>query len=1563
MEQLNDENYGLIDSEHLLSIKMTAFLYCQAISDSFVCNAPATENFGGEDEVSGNIVGNVINDAICETSYAVDYNNITLSDKWLTFVDSAPALKVFAEDTPVITQKVTPVLDKGVVSWAAQSQAEYYLVRLDDGEAVKTEALSVDLKTYTWSGTGLHTLYVMVCNDDYAKGEWAEMEFNVYSFSVKSDGIEKTRLYQVEGAQISLAQYLYPKEGYTATGFKDAEGNDYQKDGNAVLTGDLELSVQYTVNPYTVHYYTMNPDGSWVKIESKTLDFGTELIYPEPKVEGWDPAGYEFAGWYVDEGLQTENIYTTVPAHELSLYAKFVRNEFSLMAYTNNGESQTTIEVPYYTVVTEEYLGQKLGEVSYFGYTFAGWYADEALSTPFAEFRMGVNSVQIYAKWTLNSHEIVTDAQGGSYDGDIPSAFTVEDGSLVLPAAEKYGYTFHGWSVNGGDDGLFEIDCGAYDENIYLCAIFTPNTYRVEYDYGGGKVSQEKSYTVTLHSDGTFRLPPDKSWEITVDKDNPLTVPVNYGSVVGAYYTWHTDENCETEPYDFSVPVTEDLNLYCKRHTSPYSQDAVNYGTSTGYYRTAGTFTTTQYYVIDGSKREYTVGSVLSFRTGSYVPYTVKAVNTVIYVYESALSYSAFEGAGVYTDSNGRGQYVAEIEKIFDVGTVIKVQTTFTVQERSGSGITDFYTFMSDINRQIKLEINGENGTTQGVSEWRYNNIVFGDAFGKLPVAERFGYDFVGWMYDGKLYTAQSCMDIASDITLLAKYNLLYSYVQYELSGGVNDTDNPVQYSVEDGIISLSPATKEGYRFMGWYLDEDYSREILSFDYATFSDGLTIYARFEKLYNVTYVLPDYAAAMETDTRIASEYFVPEWLEDVADADSEYRFAGWYADADYTELVTAISDRAEDVVLYAKFVPLYHVTAHTDGGELTASIPKYTAEDVVELNLIEAKKDNYIFLGWYSDAEFQTKIETIPAGTTYNVEIYAKYVRGTSGLIFTLNSDSTGYMVSAKGVSLGEKDVIIPAEYKDLPVLRIISFENQSTITSVSIPQSVKQISPNAFRGCSSLQSMTLPFVGDSIKTASDTNQYPFGYIFSTTSFTGSTSAFQEYYVNSTTRVSESFYIPTSLTSVTITGGNILYGAFYNCKNIQNIILTNGVESIENKAFYECTSLTSITIPGTIVSIQDKTFEGCDALESLYYEGDIAGWCEFKGLEYLNKDKVYIGEQKLTEMTSIVIPEGVTRIGNSAFYNCTSLTSITIPASVTNIEIFAFMYCPIENATLPSTAITHIKNSNLKTVVIIGEAAIGSNAFSDCASLTNVTISDGINGIGNSAFSNCTSLTSIDIPNSVVSIGDSAFEGCSNLSTITFEQGSSLNSIGQYAFLNCTSLKTITIPDSVTSKGIGVFNGCFIEEATIPSILAGSIGNENLKAVVITSGEEISSGALRDCPSLTSVRIAASVVWIKQSAFSGCSNLETIIFDKDSQLSGFFNGAFLNCDSITTVYFGGTKEEWNKISKTNAEILLSATCYYYSESNPFEGEGAVTEDNFWHYTEDGKTPEIWSKETV
>ena len=352
-----------------------------------------------------------------------------------------------------------------------------------------------------------------------------------------------------------------------------------------------------------------------------------------------------------------------------------------------------------------------------------------------------------------------------------------------------------------------------------------------------------------------------------------------------------------------------------------------------------------------------------------------------------------------------------------------------------------------------------------------------------------------------------------------------------------------------------------------------------------------------------------------------------------------------------------------------------------------------------------------------------------------------------------------------------------------------------------------------------------------------------------------------------------------------------------------------MESIENKAFYECTSLTSITIPGTIVSIQDKTFEGCDALESLYYEGDIAGWCEFKGLEYLNKDKVYIGEQKLTEMTSIVIPEGVTRIGNSAFYNCTSLTSITIPASVTNIEIFAFMYCPIENATLPSTAITHIKNSNLKTVVIIGEAAIGSNAFSDCASLTNVTISDGINGIGNSAFSNCTSLTSITIPDSVTTIG-------------------------AFAFSSCTNLSDILIPDNVKSIGDGAFDGCnkIIDyENDIGYVDKWVVScNKSLSEVTLRADTVgIAGGAFSYC-NIYSIVIPDSVVNIGEQAFFNCANLESITVG--TGIAYIDNLAFASCFNLRSVYIANL-DAWNAIVFSDASsnpLYYGATLYLNGE---------------------------------
>jgi len=137
------------------------------------------------------------------------------------------------------------------------------------------------------------------------------------------------------------------------------------------------------------------------------------------------------------------------------------------------------------------------------------------------------------------------------------------------------------------------------------------------------------------------------------------------------------------------------------------------------------------------------------------------------------------------------------------------------------------------------------------------------------------------------------------------------------------------------------------------------------------------------------------------------------------------------------------------------------------------------------------------------------------------------------------------------------------------------------------------------------------------------------------------------------------------------------------------------------------------------------------------------------------------------ITSVVIENGVTTIGNYAFYYCRSLTSITIPDSVTSIEYCAFQYC---------------------------------------SSLTSIIIPNSVTSIGNSAFYSCSSLTSITIPNSVTSIGNSAFYSCSSLTSITIPD--SVTSIGNFAFYSCSSLTSITIPDSVTSIGDSAFYYCY-----------------------------------------------------------------------------------------------------------------------------------------------------------
>ncbi|MDE6667923.1 MAG: leucine-rich repeat protein [Clostridia bacterium] len=175
---------------------------------------------------------------------------------------------------------------------------------------------------------------------------------------------------------------------------------------------------------------------------------------------------------------------------------------------------------------------------------------------------------------------------------------------------------------------------------------------------------------------------------------------------------------------------------------------------------------------------------------------------------------------------------------------------------------------------------------------------------------------------------------------------------------------------------------------------------------------------------------------------------------------------------------------------------------------------------------------------------------------------------------------------------------------------------------------------------------------------------------------------------------------------------------------------------------------------------------------------------------------YIRKNKKGE---VKIPQGVTRIDDFAFSECSGLTSITIPNSVTSIGDWAFSECSgLTSITIPDSV-----------------ASIGEQAFYDCSRLTSITISNSVTLIGEGAFCGCSGLTSITIPYSVTSIGDDAFRDCSGLTSITVPN--SVKSIGKDAFSYCSGLTSITIPNSVKSIGKDAFWGCSgLTSVTLPA---------------------------------------------------------------------------------------------------------------------------------------------------
>lgn len=292
----------------------------------------------------------------------------------------------------------------------------------------------------------------------------------------------------------------------------------------------------------------------------------------------------------------------------------------------------------------------------------------------------------------------------------------------------------------------------------------------------------------------------------------------------------------------------------------------------------------------------------------------------------------------------------------------------------------------------------------------------------------------------------------------------------------------------------------------------------------------------------------------------------------------------------------------------------------------------------------------------------------------------------------------------------------------------------------------------------------------------------------------------------------------------------------------------------------------------------------------------------------------------SKITSVVIENGVTSIGNYAFEDCSALKMLDIPQSVTEIGSKAFRACSaLTSLALPET-VNRIGNtafqgcSNLETINIpSGVKLIEKDTFHGCEKLNDVTIPTGVTLIGNSAFKACKAFKNIKIPEGVTKIGTNAFEDCTQLETVGIP--STATNIRNFAFRNCPQLKSFVFPSGTKQIYPAVLSGCKnLESVTIPERVTKIFGSAfygcSLNSVKLPSTlQTIGVLAFYGCDQLSEITIPESVKLIEQSAFESSTELKSVMLAKGSVPKIEENAFSKSLGTKTKIYYPDYKAGW------------------------------------------------------
>ncbi|MCK7486328.1 MAG: InlB B-repeat-containing protein [Bacillus subtilis] len=269
---------------------------------------------------------------------------------------------------------------------------------------------------------------------------------------------------------------------------------------------------------------TFNVNGGSA-VGSITQNYNTAVSAPADPTK----TGYTFAGWYSDAGLTSAYTFTTMPAENITIYAKWTINSYTISFNSNGGSAVGSITQNYGTAVTQPADPTKTG------YTFAGWYSDAGLTSSYTFTTMSAENITLYAKWTINSYTISFNVNGGSAVGSITQNYNTAVTQPTNPT--KTGYTFAGWYSDAGLTSSYTFTTMPA-ENITLYAKWNINSYTLEFKDHDGTVLQTALFAygaslaaVTAPADPTRTGYTFTGWSASI----PATMPASDVTITAQY--------------------------------------------------------------------------------------------------------------------------------------------------------------------------------------------------------------------------------------------------------------------------------------------------------------------------------------------------------------------------------------------------------------------------------------------------------------------------------------------------------------------------------------------------------------------------------------------------------------------------------------------------------------------------------------------------------------------------------------------------------------------------------------------------------------------------------------------------------------------------------------------------------------------------------------------------------------------------------------------------------------------------------------------------------------------